>query len=263
MWGIYKITFENQKSYIGQTCDLKRRFREYKNWKKCCKSQVALYAAFEKYGYEKATFTTIYESSETLDQKILDKLEIKYIEEYNTLTPNGYNIEKGGHGHSNYSKFNSNMFGENYSPYVNEPVLDRETNEEYATVPEWIKKNHLEYDAIYMLYKQGCRFQFKNQDKLKWDLGDGTCPYGATIEDVRHGKAMAYVKIPHFNSTDEITELEDPIDVKLEELEKQINQLKEETSKIINKQAEYIDFLLEKNKLLIEMNDDLLKKIIM
>lgn len=74
---------------------------------------------------------------------------------------------------------------------------------------------------------------------------------------------MAYVKIPHFNSTDEITELEDPIDVKLEELEKQINQLKEETSKIINKQAEYIDFLLEKNKLLIEMNDDLLKKIIM
>lgn len=261
MWGIYKITFENQKSYIGQSCDLKRRFREYKNWKKCCKSQVALYAAFEKYGYEKATFTTIYESSETLDQKVLDELEIKYIKEYNTLTPNGYNIEKGGHGHSNYSKFNSSMFSETYSPYVNEPVLDRETNEEYATVPEWIKKNHLGYDAIYMLYEKGCKFQFKNQNKLKWDLGDGTCPYNATIEDVRHGKASAYVKIPHFNSTDEIIEPEDSIDIRLSELERQIMLLKEKSEQIINKQSELIDLLLEKNKLLIEMNTELKNRI--
>ena len=59
------------------------------------------------------------------------------------------------------------MFSETYSPYVNEPVLDRETNEEYATVPEGIKKNHLGYDAIYMLYEKGCKFQFKNQNKLK------------------------------------------------------------------------------------------------
>lgn len=55
---------KNPKVSLKQICDLKRRFREYKNWKKCCKSQVALYAAFEKYGYEKATFTTIYESSD-------------------------------------------------------------------------------------------------------------------------------------------------------------------------------------------------------
>lgn len=33
MKGIYKITFENNKSYIGQSCNLDRRFSEYKNWK--------------------------------------------------------------------------------------------------------------------------------------------------------------------------------------------------------------------------------------
>lgn len=173
-----------------------------------------------------------------LDQKILDELEIKYIKEYNTLTPNGYNIEKGGHGFSNYSKFNSSMFDETYSPYVNEPVLDRETNEEYVTVPEWIRKNHLGYDAIYMLYKQGCRFQFKNQNKLKWNLGDGTYPYNATIEEVRHGKAITYVKIPHFNSTDEIIKQKDSINVRLDKLEKQIQQLQEKVETLIQSDKE-------------------------
>ena len=41
MKGIYKITFENNKSYIGQSCDLDRRFSEYKNWKNNCKNQKA------------------------------------------------------------------------------------------------------------------------------------------------------------------------------------------------------------------------------
>lgn len=46
MKGIYKITFNNNKSYIGQSCNLDRRFSEYKN---TCKNQVALYNAFNKY----------------------------------------------------------------------------------------------------------------------------------------------------------------------------------------------------------------------
>lgn len=92
-------------------------------------------------------------------------------------------------------------------------------------------------------------------------MGDGTCPYNATIEDVRHGRATAYVKIPHFNSTDEIIEPEDSIDIRLSELERQIMLLKEKSEQIINKQSELIDLLLEKNNLLIEMNTELKNRI--
>lgn len=196
MWGIYKITFTNQKSYIGQTCNLKRRLREYKNWEKCCVSQTALYAAFQKYGYDNATFSIIYESSETLDQEFLDNLEIKYIEEYKTLTPNGYNIEKGGHGHSGFHVLRQSYAND---PYVQEPVLNLETGEEYETVIDWICKTGLPQDSMYKLYESDFKFCFKNQNKLQWNLGDGTFPENATIEDVRTGKAISYIKLPAFN----------------------------------------------------------------
>lgn len=240
MWGIYKITFSNQKSYIGQSSNLKRRMREYKNWKKHCKNQTALYAAFEKYGYENAKFTMIYESSDKLNQNILDELEIKYIKEYNTLTPNGYNIKTGGKGISGYGSYSSKVFDENYSQYINEPVINIETNEEYKTVPEWIKQNHLSYDAIYDLYKKDSKFCFKNQDQLKWDLGDGTVPINASIGDVRSGKATSYVKIPLFNQ-DIIGELNDDSEF--------INELKcliEEKNKLLAEYKKLVEKLLQK-----------------
>lgn len=56
---IYKITnLINGKSYIGQTNDYKRRFREHreKNYKE---SDKLLYKAFDKYGIENFSFEVI------------------------------------------------------------------------------------------------------------------------------------------------------------------------------------------------------------
>jgi len=87
---IYKIQNNiNNKCYIGQT---KRTVD--KRWKEHCKSKDAMYIdnAIHKHTPENFTVTIIKETTDDL----LDELEKKYIIEYNSLYPNGYNLESGG-----------------------------------------------------------------------------------------------------------------------------------------------------------------------
>mgnify|MGYP006267734261 CR=1 FL=1 len=53
---------------------------------------VALYNAICKYGADGFTVKTIY----ICDEKCLNYYESKFIRQYNTLTPNGYNLKAGG-----------------------------------------------------------------------------------------------------------------------------------------------------------------------
>ena len=79
----------DNKCYIGQTIrTLKKRWSEHCKPNGC----VALYNAILKYKPENFTITQLYEGSN--DE--LDKQEKKYIIEYNSLCPNGYNIQSGG-----------------------------------------------------------------------------------------------------------------------------------------------------------------------
>lgn len=91
MYYIYKITNTiNNKIYIGQTVDIKRRFNNHKNNKK---SVISM--AINKYGINNFTFEII-DKAETVKES--DTLEIKYINQFNTISPNGYNIANGGRG---------------------------------------------------------------------------------------------------------------------------------------------------------------------
>ena len=90
MIGIYKITNKiNGKCYIGQSINIKQRFRDHKN----CKVDKPLYRAFKKYGLKNFKFEILEEcSKEELNEK-----EIYYIAFYNSTTDgNGYNLEHGG-----------------------------------------------------------------------------------------------------------------------------------------------------------------------
>lgn len=88
MIGIYKITnMVNGKSYIGQSRDIERRWREHKN----SKDDATIHRAFRKYGIANFTFEVLEEcSAEELDQK-----EIEYIAKYNSYKK-GYNSTLGG-----------------------------------------------------------------------------------------------------------------------------------------------------------------------
>lgn len=94
MTGIYKFTNKiNGKSYIGQSVDIKRRYKEHKSKRN---ENTLFHEAIEEYGFDNFDFSII----EVCNIDELNYKEIFYIKEYNTLFPNGYNISEGGHfGH--------------------------------------------------------------------------------------------------------------------------------------------------------------------
>ena len=90
MIGIYKITkISNGKSYIGQSNNIERRFKEHQQ--KGSLSRIPLDIAIQKYGIHAFTY-------EILEECPLDKLnerEQYWISYYDTIN-NGYNCLPGG-----------------------------------------------------------------------------------------------------------------------------------------------------------------------
>jgi group I intron endonuclease len=88
---IYKITNTiNGMIYIGQTIQtLEDRWRQHRK-----KSSTCLYLkrAFEKHGIDNFIFEMIC----SCNNEELDKLEIHYMNEFNSIVPNGYNLREGG-----------------------------------------------------------------------------------------------------------------------------------------------------------------------
>lgn len=92
---IYKITSPSYRVYVGQTIKtIEKRWKEHIEDatninKDHCK---ALNKAIRKYDINDFTIEMLIEC----DNKLLDEYEIKFINEFNSLTPNGYNIKLGG-----------------------------------------------------------------------------------------------------------------------------------------------------------------------
>jgi group I intron endonuclease len=96
MAAIYKITNTvNNKIYIGQTIgDIKKRFKKHLSQVNCKNVCSALYAAFNKYGKDNFYIESLIVGDYSKDE--LNELEIFYIKKYNSLSPNGYNLQSGG-----------------------------------------------------------------------------------------------------------------------------------------------------------------------
>lgn len=94
--GIYIIKNDiNNKVYIGQSINIHKRIQEH-FWKSECSKDAsynsALHCAIRKYGKEHF----YYEILEECDASLLDEREKEYIKQYNSISPNGYNILSGG-----------------------------------------------------------------------------------------------------------------------------------------------------------------------
>lgn len=83
--GIYKITnLINGKSYIGQSVHIERRWEEH-----CHESSDSVIShAIRKYGRKNFDFSVLEEA----DREQLNELEEKYIQQFNSVVPNGYNV---------------------------------------------------------------------------------------------------------------------------------------------------------------------------
>lgn len=86
---IYKITnLKNNKIYIGQTrTSFKRRLSQHR------KSDSLVGRALRKYEDSSFSFEIIDKASSIEE---LNNKEIMYIQQFNSLSPNGYNLDSGG-----------------------------------------------------------------------------------------------------------------------------------------------------------------------
>ena len=86
MIGIYRIISPSNKTYVGQSINIEKRFKQYKRLD--CKKQPKLYNSFQKYGVENHKFEIIEECF--IEQ--LNEREIYWKQYYNTINE-GLNCE--------------------------------------------------------------------------------------------------------------------------------------------------------------------------
>lgn len=85
MGHIYKITnLVTNKAYIGYSDKVEARWCDHKHGK----GSLLVYQAIKKYGIENLTFEVLAEASESEEDA--------YIQKYNSMSPNGYNLTPGG-----------------------------------------------------------------------------------------------------------------------------------------------------------------------
>lgn len=112
--GVYKLNYPNGKSYIGISCDIKRRMYEHNNINRLKNHpNHPCDLAIKKYG--KFDFIEILEYVE--DRNKLSEREKFWIDYYDTTNKNiGYNLTSGG----------EHLVGEEscFSVFTNEEVLD-------------------------------------------------------------------------------------------------------------------------------------------
>lgn len=92
--GIYRIVNTlNEKCYVGQTVDLKRRFSNHKSsYKNSRGNHPVLHHAINKYGWSAFKYEVICRCP----IEYLNKMEIHFISHFNSYSA-GYNANKGGH----------------------------------------------------------------------------------------------------------------------------------------------------------------------
>lgn len=100
---IYKITnIVNNKSYIGYTEDPTARWEAHRH----NQGSKLVFQAIKKYSLENLSFEVIAE--DTLEN------EDRYIQKYNTMAPNGYNLTEGGSKPPNHKgKSYADIYGDN------------------------------------------------------------------------------------------------------------------------------------------------------
>jgi hypothetical protein len=91
---IYIFTFPNGKQYVGQSTNIKNRYKSHKNGKQQLVDKV-----IKKYGWD-----NIKKLEMECSEDYLDWMEIEWIKELNSISPNGYNLDSGGNTNKHLSK---------------------------------------------------------------------------------------------------------------------------------------------------------------
>jgi len=143
---IYCHISPSGKKYIGQTKNYNRRCIDHKYRKR--KGCPAFFNAIQKYGWDSFTHI-ILKDNLTIDEA--NKLEEYFIKEYNTLAPNGYNLQTGGKNSKPCSLVvQRDQFGEKNKSAKAYEIIDPFGNKTKVcgTLKYFCKSNGLSYDLM-------------------------------------------------------------------------------------------------------------------
>ena len=134
--GIYCITnLINNKQYIGQTYNLKHRWRTHKNNLKANRHHNKhLQYAWNKYGADNFKFDIL----EYCSVDLLDEREIYWIEFYNTIQE-GYNLAEGGLGCHGYKHTEYEL---SKMRQIQNPKSVLQLDKDFNIIAEWISCSH-------------------------------------------------------------------------------------------------------------------------
>jgi group I intron endonuclease len=121
MVGIYKILSPTNKIYIGQSIDIERRFKEYKNL--YCKGQPKIYNSLKKYSPE----NHIFEILEECDINQLNERELYWKQHYNSIEE-GLNCElydNGGGPKSKETKNKISLALQNHTQHYTKEIIQK------------------------------------------------------------------------------------------------------------------------------------------
>ena len=252
----------NGKCYIGQamcfTGSNNVRWGTLGRWKshirEATKSNqdhcVLLNNAIRKYGEDNFEVSTLMKCHNSE----LDEYEIKFIEEYNCVSPNGYNLKKGGYSSKNNEetilKMKASHSGKEHSEKTKEKIgksqignrrtEKKRLHEEDNILPKYICANRK--DKIITGYSIRCfPIGIKEKEYLK-DKLFSISKYGSKEKTLE--SAIQYLS----KLKEEYKYIEEEvIIVKEKSIEKSITEKKE--NKILEKLPEYIYPILEDNKI--------------
>lgn len=163
--GIYKITSPTGNIYIGQSVNIKYRWRQYRKLYNNIKNQRILYRSFVKYGVDNHTFEVI----EECDANLLNDREYYWQEHYNVLGNKGLNCVL-------VSDSNSLVAG---GIKQGKLVFNTETGVFYSSVKE----------AAFSINKKGIwltgRFSGRTINNTPFIMVDSTIPLKKTRVDVK------------------------------------------------------------------------------
>lgn len=145
--GIYK--YENlitHQVYIGQTINLAERYNKHKKNMKDLTHTEDFYVGLREYGFENFSYE-ILEEFEEFNQELLNELECYYIDKYNSMSPNGYNMVPGGSNGSGLAKgkpvYQFDLFGNFIQDFCSAHEAARQTGIDFSSICSCCRKEKL------------------------------------------------------------------------------------------------------------------------
>lgn len=152
--GIYKIeNLINGKIYIGQSIEIEQRFQKHLT----ANDDFIIHKAIRKYGKKNFTFQIL----EECEISQLDNREIFWINYFNSLAPNGYNMIQGGSNGAGLAKgfpvLQYSLNGEYIAEYPSARQASIMTGIDHRTICNCCNEK--------LIHSGGFQWKYKNSQK--------------------------------------------------------------------------------------------------